>query len=76
MLGFIIFLSTNNSKDQVSGWYFIENICKDANMSNALTAIEIRHRASTMFASTDASEPEREVFYEHMGHSESIKNKK
>ena len=67
-----LFPSTKNSKDPVNGWYCIEKICKDANMPNALTATEIRHRASTMFASTDASEPEREAFYEHMGHSESI----
>ena len=27
--------------------------------------------STDLFASTDASEPEREAFYEHMGHSES-----
>ena len=41
-------------------------------MPNALTATEIRQHSSTMFATTDASEPEREASYEHMGHSESI----
>ena len=58
----------------VKGWYCTEKICKDANAPNALTATEIRHRASTIFASTDASEPEMEAFYEHMGHSYINKN--
>ena len=67
-----LFPSTKNSKDPVNGWYCIEEICKAANLPNALNATEIRHRASTLFSTKDASEPEREAFFEHMGHSETV----
>lgn len=67
-----VFASTHRSKDHVIGWNAVSQICGLAGVSTKLTATKMRHRASTIYASKETSETEREAFYRHMGHSAEI----
>ena len=69
-----VFPSTQNSERHVSGWHTVENIVKDLDLSNKslLTATQNRHRVSTIYASLELPEKERDIFYRHMGHSKEI----
>ena len=71
-----LFPSTQGSKNHDSEWHALHNICikiKDKlQHSNKLTATSNRHRVSTLFAMLDLPLRDRELFYEHMGHSQAI----
>ena len=69
-----VFASTHKSERHVSGWHTVENLIKDLDLVNKslLTATQNRHRVSTLYASLDLPEKERDVFYRHMGHSREI----
>lgn len=64
-----VFPSTQNSECHVSGWHAVNRVCTDANVAHPelLTATEMRHRISTLYAALDASPSDRLLFYKHMG---------
>jgi len=64
-----LFPSTQMSKNHVIGPVVMTNVCRLASVTRRITANQIRHRASTIFAGTNASQPTCEAFYNHMGHS-------
>lgn len=55
------------SKSHCSGWHAINKICKMAGVK-PLTATGMRHKVSTIYASLDMPEKERQTFFDHMGH--------
>ena len=69
-----IFACTHGSNNHCSGWHTLSNICDKVNVSNKslLTATKNRHRVSTIFASLDMPSKDRQLFYDHMGHSAGI----
>uniref|UniRef100_A0A7M5X9K8 SET domain-containing protein n=2 Tax=Clytia hemisphaerica TaxID=252671 RepID=A0A7M5X9K8_9CNID len=69
-----VFPATQGSDAHVGGWQSIKTICKKLELQNekTITATKQRHRMSTIFASLDLPEMERERFFDHMGHSEEI----
>jgi len=67
-----VFANTQLSLDHVSGWAATKEICDKAQLSHRLTATDMRHRVSTFYASLEVPQEERNLFYNHMGHSEYI----
>ena len=69
-----LFPSTQGSECHASGWHIIHNLCKKLELSSSgnITATRQRHRVSTLFASLDLPQSERNAFFAHMGHSEDI----
>jgi len=55
-----------------SGWHALHEICKKANIDIPVTATEMRHRISTIYASLDMSVEDQKIFLEHMGHDKKI----
>lgn len=73
-----VFASTGGSKRYVSGWSCINEICKLLNLgsSNKINATNNRHRVSTVYSLMDINETERRIFYNHMGHSKEMNEKR
>lgn len=68
-----LFPSTSKSLDSASGWSAISEVAAAAGVQpSAITATKMRHRASTIFASTEATPHVRDAFYRHMGHAKEI----
>lgn len=71
-----LFPNTGLSDDRGIGWNCIQSVAKKMGTAlkqpNLLTADRFRHRRSTCFALLEMPQDKREVFYRHMGHSESI----
>ena len=71
-----LFPNTGLSNDHVIGWNSIQTVAKqlgnELDKPSLLTADKFRHRASTLFASLDVPREQREAFFRHMGHTESI----
>ena len=69
-----VFPSINDSERHVSGWHTVDAICKKLTLEKKsnLTATHNRHRVSTLFASEELPDNERELFFRHMGHSRDI----
>lgn len=69
-----LFPNTSLSADHVIGWACINKMGLEANVRKPehLTASKQRHRISTIYASFEVPETEREFFYSHMGHSKSV----
>ena len=69
-----VFASGKSSDSHCSGWHALTSICEKLPIQNKtrLNATTNRHRLSTLIASQSMIESERNLFYEHMGHSEAI----
>ena len=67
-----LFPTTSGSDHHVMGWNSTKKCCQRAGILKDITANDMRHRAATLYASLDIPERERQAFYAHMGHSESI----
>lgn len=69
-----LFASTQLSDLNYSGWHALKDTCQALPLANIklLNATNNRHRVSTLYASLDIPECEREHFYTHMGHSAQI----
>nr|XP_047141048.1 LOW QUALITY PROTEIN: uncharacterized protein LOC124816074 [Hydra vulgaris] len=63
-----------NSDSNCSGWHALTSVCQNLPLENKkrLTATTNRHRISTLLASVSMTNGERNLFYDHMGHSEAI----
>ena len=69
-----LFASTQMSELNVSGWHALKDVCKDLNLINPrlINATNNRHRVSTIYATLDLPQQEKQLFYTHMGHSEEM----
>ncbi|XP_057311957.1 uncharacterized protein LOC130649644 isoform X1 [Hydractinia symbiolongicarpus] len=69
-----VFASTQLSSLNVSGWHALKEVCKKLELTNVeiINATTNRHRVSTLYAALDLPQQERQLFYAHMGHSESM----
>ena len=69
-----VFPNTTISQFHVLGWHATRKMCIEANVAQAvlLTASKQRHRISTIYASLEVPETEREVVYRHMGHPKHV----
>ena len=69
-----LFPATHSSDSHVSGWYAVSRVCRDAHLvePDKITATNMRHRASTLYAGLDVPEKDRRLFYKHMGHAMEI----
>lgn len=67
-----LFPSTRSSLDHASGWHCVKKVVTAARLSTNITATQMRHRASTLYAQMDVPEIDRQAFYGHMGHSSEI----
>nr|XP_047134212.1 uncharacterized protein LOC124812135 [Hydra vulgaris] len=69
-----IFASSKGSENHVSGWHVVNKICSKLVLKSPkdIIATKNRHRISTLFASLDVEEKDKELFYSHMGHSEKM----
>ena len=69
-----LFPSTQNSELNVSGWHSLKFVCGELQLENStlINATNNRHRVSTLYAALDLPRKDRELFYSHMGHSESM----
>ena len=69
-----LFASIRVSEDHVSGWHSLHNVCDVLPLKEPgkIKSTTNRHRVSTLFAALDLSKTDRQYFYKHMGHSESI----
>lgn len=66
-----VFASTQNSNLNFSGWHALQEVCSSLNLKSPklINATNNRHRISTLYASMDLPEKERDLFFTHMGHS-------
>ena len=69
-----LFASTQMSELNVFGWHALKDVCKDLNLINPrlINATNNRHRVSTIYATLDLPQQEKQLFYTHMGHSEEM----
>ena len=72
-----VFASTQSSELNFSGWHALKEVCKNISLSkpHLVTATNNRHRVSTLYAGLDIDEHERDLFYNHMGHSKEAEAK-
>jgi hypothetical protein len=58
----------------VTDWHAVHRVCTDAQVdySKKQTATKMRHRISARYAGQDVTPNERQLFYKHMGHAESV----
>ena len=69
-----IFANTRFSEDHTSGWHSLKRICDKLPWKHPekIRSSTNRHRLSTILASMDLTQQEREKVYSHLGHSEKI----
>lgn len=69
-----LFPSTQKSTKHVYGWYAVRRVSADEKVEqpSLLTTTKMRHRISTLYASLDIPESQRNNLYKHMGHSANI----
>lgn len=65
-----VFASTQLSQLYFPDWHALKDICKKVLLCKPTSsnATNNRHRVSTLNATLNLSERERELFYKHMGH--------
>ena len=63
------------SELNASGWHALKDVCAEINLQYAslINANNNRDCVSTLYASLNLPEHERQLFYTHMGHSDDIK---
>ena len=68
------FLFASTQLLNVSGLHAFKDICNKLNLQNSdlINATSNRHCISTVYASLDLPQQEKELFYSHMGHSEQM----
>lgn len=66
-----LFPSTN-STSHCSGWAATNECCRSAGITVNITATNQRGRMSTLYAALDVPYRNRELFYQHIGHSAAV----
>ena len=58
--------------NHVSGWHVVKDVCKNVPLQkeHLITATKNRHFVSTLYSSFELPLRERQLFFDHMGHSE------
>lgn len=69
-----LFPSTRQSEFHLSGWHGFEDICNRVDLIEPenITFTKNRHLVSSIYSVLELPENERNSFYDHMGHSESM----
>ena len=67
-----VFPNTQLSPLHVTGWHAVKKCCELAGLDNHVTATSVRHYVATIYASFEVPEADRKIFFNHLGHSESI----
>ena len=69
-----VFASTGNSDLNFSGWHALKEFTKllDLKDEKLINATNQHHQMSTLYAALNIPKSERQLFYIHMGHSESM----
>eukprot|EP00105_Crassostrea_gigas_P043022 XP_019927170.1 PREDICTED: uncharacterized protein LOC105338725 [Crassostrea gigas] len=67
-----VFPNTKNSLGHVIGWDCVNRMCQEAGLERKMNATSMRHYIATEYALLDVAARDRELFYKHMGHSETI----
>ena len=67
-----LFACTISSEDHATGPQAVQQVRLAAGISTNLTATKMRHRASTVHASLERTAHEKDLFFNHMGHSKDI----
>ena len=67
----IFLFASRASISHCSGWTAVSNICKAAGVGK-INATRNRHRLSTLYAALHMSDTDKEVFMNHIGHSEKV----
>uniref|UniRef100_A0A7M5UR60 Uncharacterized protein n=2 Tax=Clytia hemisphaerica TaxID=252671 RepID=A0A7M5UR60_9CNID len=66
------FPSTGNSLLHTDGWAALTTCCKKAGIDSKINGTLNRHRVSSIMGALDMSEKDRNLSYEHFGHSEEM----
>ncbi|XP_078329658.1 uncharacterized protein LOC144624151 [Crassostrea virginica] len=66
------FPNTKHSLGHVIGWDSMAKVCQQAGLEENINANDMRHFVATKFSQLDASPAVRDIFFKHMGHSETI----
>lgn len=67
-----VFASTQNSEHHTSGWHAINDILSRISLEGAINATRNRHRVASLLAKLQLSEKEKELVYNHFGHSKHV----
>uniref|UniRef100_K1PSU4 Uncharacterized protein n=1 Tax=Magallana gigas TaxID=29159 RepID=K1PSU4_MAGGI len=67
-----VFPNTKNSMGHVVGWDCVNRMCQEAGLEKRMNATSMRHYVATEYALLDVAARDRDLFYKHMGHSETI----
>lgn len=67
-----VFPNTKNSMGHVVGWDCVNRMCQEAGLEKRMNATSMRHYVATEYALLDVAAHDRDLFYKHMGHSETI----
>jgi len=69
-----LFASTKQSEEHASGWHCIYNVMTKVNLEKPenFKATNNRHRVATLFSALNLDTVERNLFFKHMGHSETV----
>jgi integrase len=66
------FPNVKHSLNHCTGWICVNNMCKKAGLAHCINATDMRHYVATAYALLDVSASDREMFYKHLGHSQSM----
>eukprot|EP00111_Clytia_hemisphaerica_P013333 TCONS_00039138-protein len=67
-----VFPSTQQSKNHVEGWHALTNSCKKGGITSKINGTMNRHRVSSLIGAFNLSETDRNLAYDHFGHSEEM----
>ena len=67
-----IFANTQNSKSYASGWHCINEILIKISKKGAFNATKNRHRMASLLAKINLNSKEKELIFNHFGHSSEV----
>ena len=67
-----VFASTQKGSSHASGWHCINDILKRISLEGAINATRNRHRVASLLAKLNLSDNEKNLIYQHFGHSKNV----
>lgn len=64
--------ASKSSNYHTSGWHAINDILVSLSLKGAINATRNRHRVASLLAKLNMSEQEKELIYDHFGHSKNM----
>ena len=64
--------ASKSSKYHTSGWHAINDVLESLSLKGAINATRNRHRVASLLAKLNLSDQEKELIYDHFGHSKSV----